>query len=460
MRQCLQPLAADGDVACNRPEPRAQTVGASLHSAHAREFLAHRRAVGLDPAPVEVGNDALEGVRLDRGLVAVVQIGEGDGLRAAAVQQHLAHRLRQLLVRRVEIEAVMRAQRLQHLKVKGVAFVPAANRAAGQTELGMGHHPRRVEALDLAEPVASRAGADRIVEGEQLGFEQRRRRAANRAGGAAVKRGQLTAVGVERAHRAFGQTQRGLQALSQTLTQIGAGLDAIDHHLDALRRRGVGIGQALRIDHHAVEPKTHKALRPQRRQSPGGRSAHLRRRQRRENEQPPSLGPGDERIDHLRNRLRLQRLVGMVGAMRRARAGVQQPQVIVNFRHRAYGGARVVAGGLLLDGDGRGQPFDQIDIGLFHQLQKLPRIGRQAFHIAALPLGVQRVERQRRLARTRQPGDDHQLVARQIERDVLQIVSARPAHANQRLGLGAGQRFKRGGKVIHGRGRKKVNLTL
>ncbi len=170
MRERLQPLAANRDVACNRPEPRAQTVGAGLHGAQAREFLAHRRAVGLVPAPVEVGDDALEGVRLDRGLVAVVQISKGDGLRAAAVQQHLAHRLRQLLVRRVEIEAIMRAQRLQHLKIKGVAFVPAANRAAGQTEFGMGHHPRRVEALDLAEPVASRAGADRIVEGEQLGF--------------------------------------------------------------------------------------------------------------------------------------------------------------------------------------------------------------------------------------------------------------------------------------------------
>jgi hypothetical protein len=42
--------------------------------------------------------------------------------------------------------------------------------------------------------------------------------------------------------------------------------------------------------------------------------------------------------------------------------------------------------------------------------------------VPALPLGVDRVEGQRRLARSGQPGDDHQRVARQADRDVLEVV--------------------------------------
>ncbi len=64
------------------------------------------------------------------------------------------------------------------------------------------------------------------------------------------------------------------------------------------------------------------------------------------------------------------------------------PQVVVDLGHRADGGARVVAGGLLLDGDRRRQAFDQIDVGLVHQLQELARVGAQAFDVAALAFGV------------------------------------------------------------------------
>ncbi|MBQ1648063.1 MAG: aspartate-semialdehyde dehydrogenase, partial [Bacteroidales bacterium] len=38
-------------------------------------------------------------------------------------------------------------------------------------------------------------------------------------------------------------------------------------------------------------------------------------------------------------------------------------------------------------------------IGLVHAFQKLPRVGRKGFHIAPLPLGIERVKNQRRLAR-------------------------------------------------------------
>ena len=89
-----------------------------------------------------------------------------------------------------------------------------------------------------------------------------------------------------------------------------------------------------------------------------------------------------------------------------------------------------MAGGFLLNGNGRRQAFNQIDIGFVHALQKLPRIGRQTFHIAALTFCVQRVKRQTGLARPRQTRDDHQLVARDVDVNVFQIVGAGATNAD------------------------------
>ena len=59
--------------------------------------------------------------------------------------------------------------------------------------------------------------------------------------------------------------------------------------------------------------------------------------------------------------------------------------------------------------------------------EELPRVRRQRLDVAALTLGVDGVERERRLARARQPGEDDQLVARQLEVDVAEVVLTRAA---------------------------------
>jgi hypothetical protein len=89
-----------------------------------------------------------------------------------------------------------------------------------------------------------------------------------------------------------------------------------------------------------------------------------------------------------------------------------------------------VAGGFLLNADGGRQAFNQVHIGLVQAAQELAGVGREAFHITALAFGIQRVKREARLARTRQTRDDHQLVTRNIEVDVFQVVRARPANAD------------------------------
>ena len=46
---------------------------------------------------------------------------------------------------------------------------------------------------------------------------------------------------------------------------------------------------------------------------------------------------------------------------------------------------------------------------------------------AALPLGAQRVERQRALAASAHAGNDHEPISRNIDVDVAQVVNASPA---------------------------------
>ena len=121
-----------------------------------------------------------------------------------------------------------------------------------------------------------------------------------------------------------------------------------------------------------------------------------------------------------------------------ADAREQQAQVVVDLGDRADGGARVLGGGLLLDGDGRRQPVDVVDVGLLHHLQELARVGRQALDVAALALGIDGVEGERGLARARQPREHDQRVARDLEVDVLQVVLARAADVDGPVGLARG----------------------
>jgi hypothetical protein len=114
--------------------------------------------------------------------------------------------------------------------------------------------------------------------------------------------------------------------------------------------------------------------------------------------------------------------------------GEQETEVVVDLRDRADRGARVRAGGLLLDGNGRRQALDQVDIRLLHLLEELPGVCGQRFDIPPLPFGIDGIEGQRRLARAGQPGDDDQPVARQIDIDVLQVVNAGAPHRDPVVG--------------------------
>jgi hypothetical protein len=106
---------------------------------------------------------------------------------------------------------------------------------------------------------------------------------------------------------------------------------------------------------------------------------------------------------------------------------------------------------LLLDRDGGRQAVDLVDIRLLHHLEELAGIGRQRLDVAALALGIDRVEGERGLARAGQAGQHDEAVARQVDVDVLEIVLAGAANGDE-LARGTGRRlvghgtlFRKGG---------------
>ena len=78
-----------------------------------------------------------------------------------------------------------------------------------------------------------------------------------------------------------------------------------------------------------------------------------------------TLRQGHDLVDDLVHRL-LADLPAALGAMGHAHPRPQQAEVVVDLRHRAHGGAGVLAGGLLVNGDGRGQSLDIVHVRLVH----------------------------------------------------------------------------------------------
>ena len=226
----------------------------------------------------------------------------------------------------------------------------------------------------------------------------------------------------------FGDAQRRLEAFGQTLLDAGLHADAIDDDVDVVLLRLLQLRHVGRLDGLAVDPKAHVAL-----------VLHVLEQldeltlavahDRRQDHEAGVGGQGQRRIDHLAHALRLQR-ERVRRAVGRACAREEQAQIVVDLGDGADGRARVVRGRLLLDRDRGREALDHVDIGLVHQLQELAGIGRETLDVAALALGIERVEGEARLARAREAGDDDEPVPRDVEVDVLEVVRAGAAHAD------------------------------
>jgi hypothetical protein len=139
---------------------------------------------------------------------------------------------------------------------------------------------------------------------------------------------------------------------------------------------------------------------------------------------------GQQLADDLARRARRDLAAAQVAALL-AGPRVEHAQVVVDLGHRADGRARVRRRRLLLDGDGGRQAADLVVLGLFQLAQKLARVGRQRLDVAALALGIQRVEGQRRLARPGHPGKHDELALGDRQLVDVQVVLARAANDDE-----------------------------
>ncbi|TWH23479.1 hypothetical protein L618_001200000260 [Rhodococcus rhodochrous J45] len=227
-------------------------------------------------------------------------------------------------------------------------------------------------------------------------------------------------------HAPRGEPQRGLDGVGEAL--LGTGLDgeAVDDDLDVvlllllqLRRIRQGVDDpvdahtGVALDGQLLEEIDELALA----------GAH-------DGCEDLEAGPGLH-LEHLVDDL-LRRLPGDLltadRAVRGAGTRIEQTQVVVDLGDGADGGPRVAVGGLLVDRHRGRQALDEVDVRLVHLSEELASVGRQRLDVAPLPLGEDGVEREARLARTRQSGENDQTVARQVQVDTTQVVFPGSTH--------------------------------
>ncbi len=368
------------------------------------DLLARPVRLRLAVATLEPRDDPLE-VRVVRaGAVEAVLVGDADGAAAGPVQDELLVLGLERLPRRLEGEAaVLGHARLQPGEVLAARPGPRSQRALGERERVVGHDQVGID-LELGpEAETDRAGPVGRVEGEAARGGLLEADAAVGAGqvlgeGDGLVLGALAplarAVHDEHLGRAPRQLERGLDRLGQALADVVAPDEAVDDDLDGVHLVAgqVDLGPLRQLEGHAVDPDPGEALLGQvveQRAVLALAAAH----DRGHHLEPGPLGQLEDPVDDLLGGLARHRAAAG-GAMGVTDAGVEEPQVVVDLGDRPHRRARVARGRLLVDGDGRREALDEVDVGLVHLAQELAGIRRQRLDVAALALGVNGVEGQ------------------------------------------------------------------
>ena len=216
------------------------------------------------------------------------------------------------------------------------------------------------------------------------------------------------------------QRHRGLDRVGQPLAEVVAHHEPVDDHRDVVLELLVELDRRLEHPQLAVDLDPREALGAQLVEQLAVLALAAAHDGRHDHEALALLELHDL-VDDLLRALAGDRRAA-VEAVGLAHPRPEQPQVVVDLRDGPDRRARVARGRLLVDGDRRRQALDRVDVRLVHLPEELARVGAERLDVAALALGVDRVEGQRRLARPRQARDDDQRVPRQGQRDVLEVV--------------------------------------
>ena len=309
------------------------------------------------------------------------------------MQDHVAHGLLEPGPGLVEGKFVALGERAERLlEVDVLATRPRRQRAGRERAVGVGHQPLGVDLEARADAAALRAGAVRVVEREHPRRHLGEGDATVRTGEALGKDHPL-ALGNLDLDDSVGETERGLQRVRQARAQPVLDDEPVDHDVDRVLALLVEVDLLAQLAHDPVDAYAREALALQVEEELlvlALAAAH----DGRQHEQPRAHRLQQHAIHHLLHGLGGDHLAAL-RAVRHADAREEHAQVVVDLGDGADGGARVLARRLLLDRDGGGEAFDRVDLGLLHLLEELARVRGERFHVAALALGVDRVEGQR-----------------------------------------------------------------
>ena len=414
--------AADRDREHGRLEAGAVAVRARPEAHVLLDPLALLARVGLAVAPLEVAQDALERHRVLALAAHPVLVLDEDPVAVRAVEEPALLLLRQLAPRQVDVDLVAVGDRLDHALVEArAADRPRHERAVGDRDGRVGNEHVGVDLELRAEAGAARAGTVGRVEGEDARLELGQRDAVL---GAGEVLGEQVALAVDHvdADEPVGERGGGLDRLGQALPEVGLEHEPVDDDLDRVLELLVEDDLLLEQPLLAVDLDAGEAVAAELLEHVAELALAVAHDRRVDGEARP-LREREDLLDDLVEALARDRAPAD-RAVRPAHPRVEQPQVVVDLGHGADRRAGVARRRLLVDRDRRREPVDRVDVGLLHHLQELPRVGGQRLDVAALPLGVDRVEGERRLARARQAGDADERVARQPDGDVLEVVLA------------------------------------
>ena len=436
---------------------------------NAHQFLEHPpedAALGVSPAIGEQGAEALE-LRLGPPLRPAPRPGELDLFESGAVEPEFLVGGRQVFPGRVEERAGSQvflrfgmsgdageeppqpprhvAERAQH------PDRPLAERFAGiRDEL------HRIDAVDVAQTLAGWAGALWAIEAEELRLWRGVAHAAGRAG---IRAGEheignwgrgnwgrerfsqtaLTAA-AGRGRDPFGRRKTapvpsfidghdhlaaaGLQGECHRLSEPAAGGlrwnqpidDDVDRVLDLLLERR----RILDPADGAVDAGARKPLADEISEQIAMLSLGVADERCEQHHSRP-VSRGEDSLHDLIARLRLQHAVAP-RAVGRADPCIEHAEEVVDLGHRGDRRPRVGARRLLRDRDRGRESGHAVDVGSRQLPEKLPGEGGQALDIPPLPFGVERVERQARLARATHAGKTDEPAPWQPHRDVAEVV--------------------------------------
>ena len=424
----------DGHREDLRPEPLAAAGRARPGDHELLELGLDVVGVGLAVAPLEVRDDALER-RLVRVLAALVAVADDDLLvlrsrggrsrSPRAAGRGSAPSKSQPWAAQIASRIFSRHEASVGIRAHGTS-APAARLfdRSGMTRSGS------ISSL-RAEAGAGRAGAVRRVEREAARLELVDGvavvRAAVALAVAALLEVRRLAVAWRRRdqHDALAEPQRGLDRIGQpagvrvrddlarspgrsagrparatgAVGRLRVADDvAVDDDLDRVALVLVERRRVRDVDHLAVDADADEALPPRAVEDAVALGLAVLD-ERAEDEQAGALRQREHLVDDLLDGLALDRVA--VRAVRDADPREQQPEVVVDLGDRPDRGARVARGALLVDRDGRRQAVDLVDVRLLHLAEELAGVGAQALDVAALALGVDRVEGEAGLAAAR-----------------------------------------------------------